>query len=78
MFKLYNDEDNGDDWMDINFNQYFNNRCDKIKFFDVSKTKIGRNLLSNRIATINLNIEYEWLNKSWNTYKLKGKSLFLT
>ena len=75
---MFNDEDHGDDWMDINFNQSFNNRYDKIKFFDVSKTKIGRNLLSNRIATINNNIEYEWLNKSWNTYKLKCKLLFLT
>ena len=45
LFKLYNNKDQSDDWFDINFNQSFNNRCDKVKFFYVSKTKIGRNLL---------------------------------
>ena len=50
----------------------------KVKFFDVPMTKIVQNLVSNRIAVINNKIEYEKLNKNWNTYKLKCKSLFLS
>ena len=42
---------------------------------DVSKSKIGRNLLSNKIAVINNKTDCEWLNMSWNTNKVKCKLL---
>ena len=43
LFKLYNGNKQSEDCRDINlnFNQSFKNRCDKVKFFDVSNVKIG-------------------------------------
>ena len=38
----------------------------------------GLNILSNRLTAINNKIEYEWLNKSLNSFKLICKPLFLT
>ena len=34
--------------------------------------------LSNRLAVVNNQIEYDWLNKSLNSYKIARKKLFLT
>ena len=36
------------------------------------------NVLTNRLTVINNKIEYDWLNKSLNSFKLICKSLFLT
>ena len=78
LHKLYNSTEQGDEWMDINFNQSFNNRCTKFRVFDVSSLKVGKNILSNRLALINNEIEYDWLNKSLNSYKVLCKKKFLT
>ena len=78
LFKLYNDTKQTDDWMDLNWNQSFNNRSTKVRQFDVSSKKIGKNILTNRLTTLmNNQIEYDWLNKSWNSYKLICKNLLL-
>ena len=77
LYKLYNDTKQTDDWNKLNWNQSFNSRSTKVRLFDVSSKKIGRNLLSNRLTLFNNQIEYDWLNKSWNSYKLICKNLFL-
>ena len=64
--------------MNLNWNQSFNNRGTRVKLFDVSNVRVGRNILSNRLTVINNKIEYDWLNKSLNSFKLICKSLFLT
>ena len=76
LYKLYNDTKQTDDWDELNWNQSFNSRSTKVRLFDVSSKKIGRNLLSNRLTLFNNQIEYDWLNKSWNSYKLICKNLF--
>ena len=77
LFKIYNDTHQTDDWMDLNWNQTFNNRSTKVRLFDVSSIKIRKNILSNRMTLFNNQIEYDWLNKSWNSYKLICKNLIL-
>ena len=78
LFKLYNDTNQTDDWMDLNWNQSFNTRSTRVRLFDDSTVEIGKNLLTNRLIIINNQIEYDWLNKSLNCFKILCKSKFLT
>ena len=78
LYKLYNSSDETDDWMDLNWNQYFNSRCAKFKIFDDSRLKIGKNILTNRLTLVNNQIAFNWLNKCINSYKIACKRLFLT
>ena len=78
LHKLYNSTRHNEDWMDMNLNQSFSTRCTKFKIFDVSNVRVGKNILSNRLALINNEIEYDWLNKSLNSYKVLCKKQFLT
>ena len=78
LFKLYNNTLQSEDWMDLNWNQSFNNRSTKVRLFDTSNIRIGKNILSNRLTIVNSQIEYDWLNKSLNSYKLICKLLFLS
>ena len=76
LYKLFNDGQENEDWVDANFNQSFYDRCDKVKFFHVSNLKVGRNLITNRLTIINNKIKYDWLNKSY--YITTCKSTFLS
>ena len=78
LFKLYNETRQTEDWMDLNWNQAFNNRNMNVRLFDVSKNKVGKHILANRLTIINNQIEYDWLNKTINIYKIICKSLFLS
>ena len=49
----------------------------KIQIFNVSNYKVGENLLTNRLKSLNNKIEFNWLNESFNSYKVKCKKLFL-
>ena len=77
LFKLYNSTVMSEDWMSLNFQQNFNRRNNKIQIFNVSNYKVGENLLTNRLKSLNNKIEFNWLNESFNSYKVKCKKLFL-
>ena len=78
LFKLYNNTNQTENWMDLNWKQSFNNWSTKVRLFDVSRIKIGKNILTNKLTILNNLIEYDWLNKSLDSYKLICKFLFLT
>ena len=78
LYKLYNGTQHNADWIDLNFQQNFNNRQKYVLINDESSLRIGKNLLMNRLGVLNNLIEYDWLNQSLNTFKLKSKKLFLT
>ena len=63
LYKLYNSNDQSDDWVDINFNQNFNNREKNVMIHDVSRLRIGKKKLSNRLSIIMDIIELSWLNR---------------
>ena len=48
------------------------------KFLDKSLNKVGKNLTMNRMNIINDGVEYDWLNLSKESFKLKCKQLYLT
>ena len=78
LYKLYNGTQQNADWIDLNFQQNFNNRQKYVLINDESSLRIGKNLLMNRLGVLNNLIEYDWLNQGLNTFKLKSKKLFLT
>ena len=77
LHKIWNDPIYSKDWLDLNFQQNFNERRTKVMIFDTSQRKIGKNISSNRLKIINGLIELEWLNLSMNSFKIRCKSLFL-
>ena len=78
LHKVYNNENNNINWIDLFFTQNFNNRDRYIKFFNSSSYKVGNNLLTNRFTVLNGKIELDWLNDSFESFKIKCKKLFLT
>ena len=66
LFKIFSDTHQTDDWMDLNWNQSFNNRSTKVRLFDVSNIRIGKNILSNRLTILNNQLN---INKSLNCFK---------
>ena len=77
LHKIYNDIDQGADWLALNFNQNFNERNQKFITIDSSKFKIGKNIASNRLRSINNKIELKDLNDKMPSFKIKMKKLFL-
>ena len=62
LFKTYNDLNQSNDWIYLNFQQNFNARNQRMHLFDKSNTKVGKNLIVNRIKLLNDLIEFDWLN----------------
>ena len=71
--KIYNVETNNSDWIDLHHQQNFNDSISKVHIVDHSNSKVGKNLLINRLGVINDLIEYDWLNISKNVFKMKCK-----
>ena len=63
------DESNSGDWLDLNHQQSFNDISLKVHIVDPSNSKIGKNLLMNRLSFINDQIEYDWLSLSNDGFK---------
>ena len=57
--------------------QNFNNRMNHVQLIGKSKIKVGKNILANRLPTINGLIEYDWLNLSRDSFKVKAKERLL-
>ena len=66
-----------EDWLDLNFKQNFNERSNYVQINDDSNLRIGKNILTNRLGILNNLIEYQWLNLSLTSFKLKCKNLFM-
>ena len=77
LHKIYNDNSMSVEWQQLFFVQNFNERNQKAKFIDISQYKIGKNLITNRLTVINNMIQFNWLNLTPITYKLKCKELFM-
>ena len=77
LHKIINNERMSFEWQQLFFNQNFNQRNFRANFRDLSKRKIGKNLITNRLGIINNKIPYDWFNLNIMSYKLKCKELFL-
>ena len=77
LHKTYNNLTMSIDWTNLFFNQHFNARYNLVKFFNTSKYKIGNNILANRFIVLNGKIDFDCLNETFETYKIKCKQTFL-
>ena len=77
LYKVYNGSNENQDWIDLNFQQNFNDRSIRVQINDVSNLRIGRNSLMNRMNCINNKVDYNWLNKSIDSFKILCKLTFL-
>ena len=77
LHKCYDDQNQGSDWLSMNFNQNFNARQQHIFFYKTNRYRVGNNLLSNRLNVLNKLITFDHLNMNFDRYKLKMKELFL-
>ena len=70
LHKVYNSENGNQNWLELFFNQNFNERNNIANFVDTSNYKQGKNLLSNRFTCINEKIPYSMLNRSYGHSKI--------
>ena len=77
LHKLYNSTTMTEDWISLNLQQYFNSTNEKVQIFNVSNYKVGQNLIVNRFRPLNNKINFNWLNESLDSFKVKCKNLLL-
>ena len=62
----------------IQFNSVLFQKLLSLQLYDVSRLKVGKNLMINRLSTLNGQIKFDWLNLGLNSFKIKMKELFMT
>ena len=77
LFKLYNSNEHTYDWTLLNLNQILTSRQTHFSILKSNSTKVGINILANRLSSINGLIPLSWLNRTLNTFKLHCKRLLL-
>ena len=63
LFKLYNSDDHTLEWVSLNVNQIITTRQSNFIFMKTNRTKVGLNILSNRLHVLNGMIPLTWLNQ---------------
>ena len=61
------------EWLELNFNQVFTSRQTKFITVKTNIRKVGLNALANRAFILNNKIPLEWLNLTFDTYKVYCK-----
>ncbi len=77
LYKTYNNEIPGNDWISLCFDQIITSRQ---TLFNVSKTNkfnVGMNIFNNKLHVINGIIPLDWLNLTVDSYKIMCKRKFL-
>ena len=77
MYKLFNNIICENEFLNLNFQLYDNERGRNLVFVRNQRYEAGKNILLNRFAELNNKIDKSWLNLSLETYKIKCKILFL-
>ena len=77
LYKLYNSVNHSLEWVSLNLNQILTTRQINYIIMKTNKTKVGLNILSNRLHSINGLIPLTWLNQSICTFKINCKKLLL-
>ena len=62
LYKSYNDNQQNETWLSLNFQQMFNNRTGIISIADELSNRIGNNIILNRLNVINGKVKLNWIN----------------
>ena len=77
LYRTFNDQTPTQDWLNINFNAILTPRQTSFSINKTCRLKIGMNIISNRFNSLNGKINLNWLNLTYDTYKIYCKRLFL-
>ena len=77
MFKLFNNMICEDEFIELNFQLYDNDRNRMLTFTKIQRFDVGQNILLNRFHDLNNKIDKNWLNVSLETYQTRCRALFL-
>ena len=77
LHKLYRSTDYSLEWTALNLNQILTSRQTKFITSRAHKRKVGLNAFSNRLFVLNDKIPLDTLNKSFESFKIYCKKLFL-
>ena len=78
LFKLLTEQNTHTyEWIALNFNQILTSRQVKFKAVKANRKRVGLNALANRLSILNDRIPLDWLNLSYESYKVKCKNEFL-
>ena len=78
LFKTYNYHTPVTDWLYLNENIILTSRQQKFKIARHNRLRLGNNSLSSRLWYLNDKISLNWLNLSFETFKIKMKEMFIT
>ena len=77
LYKTFNTQQPPLEWAALNGSICTGRRQIFFETIDVSSTKVGKCLLSNRFKVLSRMIPLSWLNQTLDTFKVKCKSEFL-
>ena len=77
LFKLYNTNVDSLEWVSLYWNQILTSRQSKFAILKTNVTKVGLNILANRLSALNSKIPLDWLSGSLDSFKVKAKRLLL-
>ena len=77
LYKLFKNQCPEDEFLQLNFQLCDNQRSTKLVFIKRQNYEVGSNILLNRLHSLNNLIEKDWMDLSYNSYKIKCKELFL-
>jgi len=76
LYNVYNSHQPPQDWLSLSFNQLLTTMQNNFEVVKAMNFKVGFNMISNCLSTLNKQIPLQWLNLSLNSYKVKWKTLF--
>ena len=76
LFKLYNNDTVEEEWISLNLQHQFSIRGNVFQVTKNNKLSMGNNIMINRMSILNNKIPLNWLNLSYESFKLKSKELF--
>ena len=77
MYKLFNDIICENEFINLNFQLYENDKSQKLTFTKNQRFDVGKNIILNRFCDLKNLIDKSWLNLSLETFKEKCKTMFL-
>ena len=77
MFKLFRNMICENEFVQMNFQLYENERSSKLRFIRNQNYDVRKNILLNRFCDLNDLIDKKWIELSMETFKIKCKALFL-
>ncbi len=77
LYKIFNDTTHGKDWQEFTNQIICSGRQTSFEILKINNYKIGKNILSNRLASINRKVDLNLLNLPLFSFKREMKDLFL-